>query len=145
LLVIPSLDLIVVRNGGQLDPTLGFEEGLDRYVVGPVVRAASASRKAPYPPSPVIQGIRWAPLDSIVRKARGGDNWPVTWGDDDALYPAYGDGRGFEPFVPEKLSLGFSKVTGSPEDFIGVNIRSPSGEQKGDGAVGKKASGILMV
>lgn len=37
---------------------------------------------APYPPSPVITGIQWAPASSIVRKARGGDNWPITWADD---------------------------------------------------------------
>ncbi len=110
LLVVPSLDLIVVRNGDRLDPTLSFEEGLDRYVVAPVVRAISTPRKAPYPPSPVIRGIHWAPKESIIRKARGSDTWPLTWADDDALYTAYGDGRGFEPLVPEKLSLGFARV-----------------------------------
>ncbi len=34
---------------------------------------------APYPASPVIVGIQWAPASSIVRKARGGDNWPITF------------------------------------------------------------------
>ena len=145
LLVVPSLDLIVVRNGQQLDPTLAFNEGLDRYVVAPVLRAISTTRKAPYPPSPVIRGIRWAPRETIVRKARGSDTWPMTWADDDALYTAYGDGHGFEPFVPEKLSLGFAKVVGLPEDFAGVNIRSATGERKGDGAGGPKASGMLSV
>ena len=80
LLVVPSLDLIVVRNGDRLDPTLGFEEGLDRYVVAPVVRAISMPRKAPYPPSPVIRGVHWAPKESIVRKARGSDTWPLDLG-----------------------------------------------------------------
>ena len=37
LLVVPSLDLIVVRNGDRLDPMLDFDEGLDRYVVAPVI------------------------------------------------------------------------------------------------------------
>ena len=97
LLVVPSLDLIVVRNGEQLDPTLSFGEGLDRYVVAPVVRAISTTRKAPYPPSPVIRGVHWAPKASIIRQARGSDNWPLTWADDDDLYTAYGDGTGFEP------------------------------------------------
>jgi CubicO group peptidase (beta-lactamase class C family) len=145
LLVVPSLDLIVVRNGERLDPTLGFEEGLDRYVVGPVVRAASAAREAPYPPSPVIKAVRWAPVSSIVRRARGSDTWPLTWADDDALYTAFGDGRGFDPPVPEKLSLGFARVVGTPEDFAGFNIRSATGERKGDGAEGPKASGMLSV
>ena len=145
LLVVPSLDLIVVRNGQRLDPTLPFDEGLDRYVVAPVVRAISATRKAPYPPSPVIKAIHWAPQGSIVRKARGSDTWPMTWADDDAQYTAFGDGQGFDPPVPEKLSLGFARVVGPPEDFAGINIRSATGERKGDGAEGEKASGMLSV
>ena len=62
-----------------------------------------------------------------------------------SLYTAFGDGYGFEPKTPEKLSLGFARVSGAPSDFTGVNIRSTTGEQKGEGARGKKASGILMV
>ena len=145
LLVVPSLGLIVVRNGERLDPTLPFDEGLDRYVVAPVLRAISAGRKAPYPPSPVIRGIHWAPKESIVRKARGSDTWPMTWADDDAQYTAYGDGQGFDPPTLEKLSLGFARVIGPPEDFTGINIPSATGERKGDGAKGEKASGMLMV
>jgi hypothetical protein len=93
----------------------------------------------------VIQRINWAPAESIVRKARGGDNWPLTWADDGFLYTAYCDGNGFEPFLPEKLSLGFARVEGGPADFKGINIRSATGEQRGDGKAGKKASGMLMV
>jgi CubicO group peptidase (beta-lactamase class C family) len=145
LLVVPSLDLIVVRNGDRLDPTLSFEEGLDRYVIAPVVRSIAKPRDAPYPPSAVIKAIRWAPKDSIVRKARGSDTWPLTWGDDDAQYTAYGDGNGFDPPVPDKLSLGFARVVGPPEDFAGINIRSATGERKGDGDRGQKASGMLSV
>ncbi|MDP2897835.1 MAG: serine hydrolase [bacterium] len=99
----------------------------------------------PYPASPVIKDVTWAPKDTIVRKAKGSDNWPLTWADDDSLYTAYGDGWGFDPKAPEKLSLGFARVVGQPDDFSGINIRSPTGEQKGDGASGKKASGMLMV
>ena len=47
--------------------------------------------------------------------------------------------------VPDKLSLGFARVVGPPEDFTGINIRSATGERKGDGARGQKASGMLMV
>jgi len=99
----------------------------------------------PYPPSPVIAGIQWAPPSTIVRKARGSDNWPITWGDDDDLYTAYGDGKGFEPFVDVKLSMGLSRISGPANKFTAVNLRSPSIETRGDGASGKKASGILMV
>jgi hypothetical protein len=99
----------------------------------------------PYPPSPVIARIDWAPASEIIRLAPGSDNWPLAWGDDDALYTAYGDGFGFEPLIGEKLSLGFARIEGDPPGMRGVNIRPSSGEQKGDGKDGRKASGMLMV
>jgi hypothetical protein len=100
---------------------------------------------APYPPSPVIEAIEFAPADTIVRRASGSDNWPLAWADDDALYGAYGDGQGFEPFVERKLSLGLVRVTGGPLDVQGVNVRAPSLEKIGDGAAGPKASGLIAV
>ncbi len=145
LMVVPSLDLIVVRNGDALDPNLDFHDALDQFVIAPLMKAISTDRQAPAPPSPRIKEVRWAPRSSILRAAPGSDNWPLTWADDDALYTAYGDGQGFKPFVPKKLSLGFAKVLGPPENFQGINIPSPSGEQTGDGARGQKASGLLMV
>jgi hypothetical protein len=100
---------------------------------------------SPYPPSPVIRAMVWAPKESIIRKARGSDNWPMTWADDGHQYTAYGDGWGFEPILSKKLSLGLARVEGAPPDFTGVNIRSGSGERTGDGARGPKASGMLML
>jgi CubicO group peptidase (beta-lactamase class C family)/dienelactone hydrolase len=152
LLVVPSLHLIVVRNGEQIDNDPAFWAGLERYVITPVMQAVVpsqgssqvSSQAAPYPPSPVIKSIQWAPKETIVRQAQDSDNWPVTWADDGSCYTAYGDGYGFEPKISEKLSLGFARVTGGPADFRGVNIRSATGEQHGNGAKGKKASGILM-
>jgi len=98
----------------------------------------------PYPPSTFIVGINWD-FSTRSTEAQGSDNWSITWADDGELYTAYGDGRGFDPKVSSKLSLGFAKVLGSPPNFSGVNIRSSSGEQMGNGASGKKASGMLMV
>ena len=49
LLVVPSLDLIVVRNGELLDRDLSFWEGLERYVVAPVMASISTNARAPYP------------------------------------------------------------------------------------------------
>src|SRR2546426_6758697 len=143
--VVPSLNLIAVRNGENLDKGISFDEGLETYIVAPLIKSLFSSRVPTYPPSPVIKQIQWAPRETIRRQARGSDNWPLTWADDDQLYTAYGDGNGFDPNVPEKLSLGFARVTGSATEFAGVNIRSATGEQKGDGEAGKKASGILMV
>jgi CubicO group peptidase (beta-lactamase class C family) len=161
LLVVPSLDLVVVRFGSLLekvgsDPQ-SFHGAYCRHLFEPLMaaltdapadagpRRTSGTEAAPYPPSPVIAQLEWAPREKIVRQAPGSDNWPLTWADDDALYSAYGDGRGFAPFTPEKLSLGFARLTGGPADFVGVNLRSPTGEALGDGARGRKASGLLSL
>src|SRR5437773_1790385 len=103
--------------------------------MGLLVAAARAAETdqpaAPYPPSPVITGITWAPADTIVRKARDSDIWATTWADDGSQYTAYGDGTGFVPKVPKKLSQGLARLEGGPEDFTGVNIRSETFERYG--------------
>jgi CubicO group peptidase (beta-lactamase class C family) len=168
-LVIPSLNMIMVRNGESIDGAafaispesnyfLALENTLFVPLMATVVRPMETKAQdksvtatvtgggiAPYPPSPVIKGIAWAPISEIFRRAQGSDNWPLTWADDDTLITAYGDGYGFHPKAPEKLSLGFAVISGAPPDFSGVNLRSPTGEQKGEGEDGKKASGMLMV
>jgi len=150
LLVIPSLRLIVVRFGTGLDSAMPYDEALRNHFFTPLMSVLNPAAKpranfAPYPPSSVIGGIKWSAKETIVRRAKGSDNWPITWADDDNLYTAYGDGNGFEPFLPQKLSLGLARISGPPIAFTGVNLRSPSLEQKGDGKAGKKASGILCV
>jgi CubicO group peptidase (beta-lactamase class C family) len=145
LLVVPSLDLIIVRNGSNLFDSSkgeGFWAGIEKYLFNPVIDAVIGP---PYPPSSVIKEIAWAPADEIIRKASGSDNWPITWADDDNQYTAYGDGWGFEPKTKKKLSLGIAKITGSPPDFSGTNIRTETGERLGQGAKGAKASGMLMI
>jgi CubicO group peptidase (beta-lactamase class C family) len=142
-IVIPSLNLIAVRNGGALAPGEDEHVVRPRLLFNPLVEAAEWS--APYPQSKVVTGINWAPKESIVRAARDSDIWATTWADDGHLYTAYGDGTGFEPKVPMKLSLGLARIEGGPERFDGVNVRAPTLEQKGDGPKGKKASGLLMV
>lgn len=104
----------------------------------------AASAGPPCPPSRVIEKIVWAPADTIVRRAAGSDNLPVTWADDDAIYITWGDGWGFEPKVPKKLSMGFARIIGGPADFKGVNIRS-SAEQLGGGRNGRKGWGIISI
>jgi CubicO group peptidase (beta-lactamase class C family) len=146
LVVCPSLDIVAVRLGtgstrSQLPP---FTNEWDKKVEGFFWLVARAVCE-PYPPSAVIPGLTWAPVSTIVRRAHDSDNWPLTWADDDHLYTAYGDGTGFAPKVPEKLSLGLARIEGGPDDFQGINIRSPTCEQKGNGKTGLKASGMLMV
>ncbi len=152
LLVVPSLDLIVVRNGRALGPgetTEAFWAAAERHLFAPLMAAffaaePSAPAAAPLPPSPALR-IRWAPASTIQRRGTGSDNWPLTAGDDGWLYTAYGDGRGFAPFVPEKLSLGFARLRGRPWALSTENLRSPTGEQRGDGPRGLKAGGLLML
>lgn len=155
IVVVPSLDLVAARAGKSWPR----QEGADPYAVlegflTPLAQAAAMSASLPTesrdsqsgaPPSRVIQTIEWAPAEGIVRQARGSDNWPITWADDDQLYTAYGDGQGFEPFVPGKLSLGLCRVSGPPNGFVGTNIQAPSLEARGDGARARKASGLLSV
>jgi len=149
LLVVPSLEMIVVRNGSDLSDgskgkgrAKGFWGGVEKYLFNPLMKAVVAP---PYRPSDVIRSVTFAPVSSIVRKAVGSDNWPITWGDDNHQYTSYGDGWGFVPKTKIKLSLGLAKVIGPPEKFRGVNIRSETGERTGDGRHGAKASGMLMV
>ena len=104
-----------------------------------------AQSEAPYPPSPVIETIQWQPAHEVLRLATGSDIFPITWADDDWMYTAYGDGWGFLPFVEKKLSMGISRIQGIPPDIHCENIRTESGEATGDGARGRKASGMLMV
>ncbi len=181
LLVVPSLNLIMVRNGETLAPGPGeppvrtndvftlYHDYRARILFEPLVETVpnaprsgrreeaqinrqridqsllmSAATNA-LPRSSFIKEIRWAATNTIRRAAKGSDNWPLTWADDGALYGAYGDGNGFEPFDKEKLSLGFTRIDGMPEDFRGTNLRALSLRTVGDGAKGRKASGLLCV
>jgi hypothetical protein len=160
LLVIPSLKLIMVRNGQTLEPGPGEppirqDDVLTRYhdyrarilfePLAEAVEAADNGRAKPFPNSPLIARVTWDPVETIVRHAKGSDNWPMTWADDGMLYTAYGDGTGFAPFVPEKLSLGIARIEGSARNFIGFNLSAETIESKGHGQRGPKASGMLCV
>ena len=147
IIVVPSIDLVIARAGKSLIPEEADRPGKLRPFMEPIIQsipAESVRMEPPYPPSPVIRSVEWAGRETIGRAAEECDNWPLTWADDDALYGAYGDGFGFEPFLPKKLGLGFSKILGTPEKFQGINIAS-SAENTGQGAAGAKASGLLMV
>jgi CubicO group peptidase (beta-lactamase class C family) len=139
LLVVPSLKLVAIRNGRTLSDK-PFWTAVYEDFFSPLM-----DEMTPYPQSEVIPGIEFAPAETITRKAIDSDNWPLTWGDDNFLYTAYGDGRGFDPKVESKLSMGFARISGSPLVYEAENVRSNSGERKGDGAKGQKASGLLMV
>ncbi|MGB2713860.1 MAG: serine hydrolase [Vicinamibacterales bacterium] len=149
LFVVPSKQLVAVRNGAVLNNAMEHHDALNAELFTPLMDAIEGDvrpqRLSPYPSSTHITRVEWAPPGEIVRQAKGSDNFPLTWGDDDRLYTAYGDGWGFEPKTPEKLSLGLAVISGSPPSLFGANLRSPTVEQRGDGTSGKKASGLLMV
>ena len=148
IVVIPSLDIAAARTGKSLNKARNSNYKAIEPFIEPIAMAVKGDGRkggAPYPASRVIKGIEWAAAKTIVRKASGSDNWPITWADDDNQYTAYGDGWGFEPKTKKKLSLGIVKISGSPPDFRGINVRTESGEQVGDGAKGAKASGMLCV
>ncbi len=137
LAVVPSLDLIVVRFGNQARGT-SFWGGLEEDLLNPLMAAVVDEH-----PADRIGAVRFG--DEIRRDAVGSDNWPLTWADDDALYTSYGDGWGFEPRTEAKLSQGFARITGGPEDHRAENLRTATGERLGNGAAGPKASGLLCL
>ncbi len=147
IVVIPSLDLVVARAGKSFDDSKGSGYVKLNPFIANLAGAVDASRaqlKPPYPPSKVIESLEWAPVETIRRRGSDCDNFPATWADDGDLYTAHGDCRGFLPLRPQKLGLGFAKVTGGPADFEGINIPADA-DNTGQGAKGKKASGLLMV
>ena len=145
LMVIPSLNMIIVRFGDVLyDESKGetFFTGAENHLFNPIMEAMV---EPPYPQSKDIKLVRFAAKDSVIRLADGSDNWPATWAWDGNLYTAYGDGWGFEPKTDIKLSLGLARIKGEPPFISGENIRSKTGERVGQGKYGPKASGMLMV
>ncbi len=148
IVVIPSLDIVVSRAGKSIPGPRSPHYAPIEPFIEPIALSVKDRGKwpgAPYPASDVIRDIEWASKDAISRAAKGSDNWPITWADDDNMYTAYGDGWGFEPKVDKKLSLGLARITGDPQDYQGTNIRSATGERIGQGAAGAKASGMLCV
>ena len=77
-------DLVIVRFGSaNIEQGRYAENVINEYIGIPLAKALGDP--APYPRSPKITEIQWAPASTIVRMAAGGavrdgsDNWPVTW------------------------------------------------------------------
>src|SRR5580704_12183304 len=83
---------------------------------------ALAGTGAPYPQSDLIQGMAWH-WETYTNAGIGSDLWPVTWGPDDNLYTAWGDGGGFGGGDHDgRVAMGFARIEGTPEHWRGVNI-----------------------
>jgi hypothetical protein len=77
---------------------------------------------SPYPHSPVIDRIVWD-WSTLQTAALGSDLWPVTWAEDDSIFTAWGDGGGFGGSDQDgRVALGFARIDGPPEHFLGINI-----------------------
>ena len=84
--------------------------------------AVSVLAGPPYPRSTVIESIEWH-WDTYTHAAPGSDLWPVTWGPDDQLYTAWGDGGGFGGTDSDgRVALGFGRIEGTPDHWRGFNI-----------------------
>jgi hypothetical protein len=109
------------------------------------VRSAGVKRP-PYPRSRVIGEIAWH-WDTYATAAPGRDLWPIAWGCDDCLYCAWGDGGGFGGTDSERrVAMGFGRIEGSPERFLGVNVNGgKNSEHPASFSRKGKTAGIVFV
>jgi hypothetical protein len=90
----------------------------------------SPNNIAPYPPSKVIQSIKWHEL-TYQAGAPGSDLFPTTWASDDKIYTAWGDGTGFDN-TETKKSFGVSVINGVPPTINKKDLfYGPNGSNKG--------------
>lgn len=101
---------------------------------------------APYPASAVIDKIEWQ-WDTLVTAAPGSDLWPVTWGPDDHLYAAWGDGGGFGGTDSDgRVAMGIARIEGGPEKFSGFNVNGGKNpEHPATFQLKGKTNGIIFV
>jgi CubicO group peptidase (beta-lactamase class C family) len=139
--IVPSLNLIAVRNGSTLDAELDHQEALRVYLFRPLVeavtnapsserdtihiRSADARRVGgPYRPSTLVEAVTFS--DRIIDGVTSGDQWATTWADDGHLYSAWGDGTGFghRGGWNDRWTtyLGVARVEGNPPDHKGFNV-----------------------
>ena len=91
--------------------------------------AQTMPKGRPYPPSAIIKSLT---IDPARQSLGDGDNWPITWADDDAQYTVYCDGKGFGGGSGEG-SMSLAKITGSPPNIKGENIALTVRPQDGRG------------
>ena len=101
----------------------------------------------PYLASPVIAGLTWDDEVIVCGRSGSGDNWPITWVDDDLCITAWGDGPGFDGPTSKdaRLSLGFARIYGDPPEVRGEDFATNVDTPEGGGSSGIKASGLLAV
>src|SRR3989442_111665 len=105
-----------------------------------------AAGAAPYPPSSALEAITWD-WETYQTGAEGSDLWPVTWGPDDHLYTAWGDGGGFGGTDSDgRVSAGFARIERGPESFQSINVNGgKNAEHLASFPREGKAGGMLAV
>lgn len=86
------------------------------------VACQPASVPAPYANSVVIKGIHFD-WSSHIKRAKGSDNWPITWADDNHQYTSWGDGGGFGGSNSAgRVSLGVARIEGDATRYGAFNV-----------------------
>jgi hypothetical protein len=103
-----------------------FRDTVGRICLMPALlltaEALPAPAEPPYDHSSAIESITWD-WGSYHTAAPGSDLWPITWGPDDQLYGAWGDGGGFGGTDSDgRVALGFARIEGGSENWRGFNI-----------------------
>jgi hypothetical protein len=111
-----------------------------------IFASAVLSAPTPYPHSTVIKDIVWH-WETYTNAAHGSDLWPVTWGPDDNLYTAWGDGGGFGGSDHDgRVAMGFARIEGTPENWRGININGGKNpEHPGTFLKKGKTAGLVFV
>ena len=97
----------------------------------------------PYPRSTFIQSIT---IDTARLSIGHGDNWAITWADDDHQYSFFTDGKGFGVH-PEDVSISPTRIEGTPPTIQGYDIPSKTGTLPflDGGKTSAKVCGLVMI
>ncbi|HLT61051.1 MAG TPA: DUF4185 domain-containing protein [Microlunatus sp.] len=92
--------------------------------------------------------IGTAAIDPAERygTAADGDLWPSCWADDDHLYSAWGDGRGFD-LEADFVDIGVARISGPAESLTGDNlaVADEVGQVWTAGGYSRKPTGMVCV
>jgi hypothetical protein len=85
--------------------------------------------------------------ETYTNAALGSDLWAVTWGPDDNLYTAWGDGGGFGGSDRDgRVAMGFARIEGFPEHWRGINVNGGKNPEHPASFRWKgKSAGVLFV
>ena len=97
----------------------------------------------PYPPSTLIKSVT---IDTARLSIGHGDNWAITWTDDDRQYSFFTDGKGFGAH-PKDVSISPTMIEGVPPHIKGYDIPSETGTLPflDGGNTSAKVCGLVMI